>query len=96
MPSSSPSVSLEDAISTGEQTLSGTRTSYPARLEFVALEDGSVALTHAFHVQNDTSGDYFDAFVDAHENKLLSVTDFVARASVSTVWDCRYYYRAEG
>lgn len=88
MPSSSPSVSLEDAISTAEQTLSGTYYSDTARLEFLALEDGSVALTHAFHIQNDTTGDWFDAFVDAHENKVLSVTDFVARASVSTVKDC--------
>ncbi|EIM86164.1 metalloprotease [Stereum hirsutum FP-91666 SS1] len=82
MPSSSPSVSLEDAISTAEQTLSGTYNSdIAARLEFLALEDGSVALTHAFHIQNDTTGDWFDAFVDAHENKVLSITDFVARAS---------------
>lgn len=89
MPSSSPSVSLEDAISTAEQTLSGTYNSdIAARLEFLALEDGSVALTHAFHIQNDTTGDWFDAFVDAHENKVLSITDFVARASVSTVKDC--------
>lgn len=88
MPSSVPSVTLDDAISTAEETLSGTYNSYPARLEYLALEDGSVALTHAFHIQNDTTGDAFDAFVDAHENRVLSVTDFVARASVSTAHDC--------
>ncbi|EIM81848.1 uncharacterized protein STEHIDRAFT_103213 [Stereum hirsutum FP-91666 SS1] len=81
IPSSTPSVSLEDAISTAEQTLSGTFNSHTPTLEFLALEDGSAALTHVIQIQNDTTGDWFEAFVDAHENKVLSVTDFVSRAS---------------
>lgn len=90
IPSSTPSVSLEDAISTAEQTLSGTFNSHTPTLEFLALEDGSAALTHVIQIQNDTTGDWFEAFVDAHENKVLSVTDFVSRASVSYITS-RFY-----
>lgn len=38
--------------------------------------------THVVQIQNDTTGTWFEAFVDAHSGDLVTVTDFVARASV--------------
>ncbi|KAI0088873.1 Fungalysin metallopeptidase-domain-containing protein [Irpex rosettiformis] len=83
-PSSTPTVSMQDAIQIAEERLGGTydRTIYPAPvLQYIAKEDGELALTHAFYVTNDTSGIYYEAFVDAHSRELISVTDFVAQAT---------------
>ncbi|KAF9010876.1 hypothetical protein BDZ89DRAFT_1024485, partial [Hymenopellis radicata] len=60
---STPSVPLEDAISTAERILGGT---YDQRKT---------------ELHNNTTGAYFGAFVDAHSGELVSVVDFVARAS---------------
>ncbi|KAI0266683.1 Fungalysin metallopeptidase-domain-containing protein [Gloeopeniophorella convolvens] len=79
--SSDPTVSLDDAITTAERALGGSFNGHPATLEFLAQPDGSAALTHVVQIQNETTGAWFEAFVDAHTNELLSVTDFVARAS---------------
>ncbi|KAH9911363.1 Fungalysin metallopeptidase-domain-containing protein [Epithele typhae] len=81
VPSTTPTVSLEDAIANAESALSGKFNEHPATLEFVALKDGSLALTHVVQIQNDETGAWFEAFVDAHSGKLVQLTDFVARAS---------------
>lgn len=83
VPSSTPSVSVQDAITTAEQTLGGTYDSNrPTSIQYLALEDGSVALTHAIRINVASTVDAYEAFVDAHENKLLSLTSFTARSSV--------------
>lgn len=76
---------VSDAITVAEQHFGGTydSTRYPApSLQYLAQEDGTLALTHSFHVTNDTAGTYYEAFVDAHSGILISATDFVAQASV--------------
>ncbi|KAJ7155333.1 Fungalysin metallopeptidase-domain-containing protein [Mycena filopes] len=78
---STPSVSLEDAIATAEETLDGTFNDHPPTLEFLALEDGSLRLTHVVQIQNADTAAWVEAFVDAHTNEVLSVTDFVTKAS---------------
>lgn len=83
VPSTTPSVSLEDAISTAESQLSGKFNEHPATLEFVAKKDGSLALTHVVQIQNDETGAWLEAFVDAHSGEVVQLTDFVAKASVS-------------
>ena len=73
---------------TAEHELGGTHsnvTDPTPSLQYLAREDGSLALTHAFHVTNNTAGTYYEAFVDAHSGKLISVTDFVAQATVRAV-----------
>ncbi|KAI0074228.1 hypothetical protein K474DRAFT_1648272 [Panus rudis PR-1116 ss-1] len=79
-----PSVNVEDAIETAEAALQGK---YDARdflaptMEYVVKEDGSAALTHVFQVRNGQAGTWYEAFVDAHSGELVSVTDFVAKAT---------------
>ncbi|TFY82314.1 hypothetical protein EWM64_g1700 [Hericium alpestre] len=79
--SPTPTIALSDAIATAEQALDGKYNNHPATLEFFAQPDGSAALTHVMQIQNEDTGTWYEAFIDAHENKLLSVTDFVAKAS---------------
>lgn len=93
VPSTTPSVSLEDAISTAESQLSGKFNEHPATLEFVAKKDGSLALTHVVQIQNDDTGAWYQAFVDAHSGEIVQLTDFVAKASVSPALA---HFRADG
>ncbi|KAF9488922.1 hypothetical protein BDN71DRAFT_1484991 [Pleurotus eryngii] len=79
--SSTPSVSLTDAIAKAEELIDGQHNDHPPTLEFLALQDGSVALTHVIQIQNDETGAWVEAFIDAHTGELHSVTDFVAKAS---------------
>ncbi|KAH9030754.1 Fungalysin metallopeptidase-domain-containing protein [Lactarius pseudohatsudake] len=76
-----PTVSLNDAIATAEKALAGTHNGHPATLEFLIQPDGSAVLTHVIQIQNESAGTWVEAFVDAHSNKVVSVTDFVAKAS---------------
>ncbi|KAH8981283.1 Fungalysin metallopeptidase-domain-containing protein [Lactarius hatsudake] len=76
-----PTVSLSDAIATAEKALDGTHNGHPATLEFLIQPDGFATLTHIIQIQNERAGTWVEAFVDAHSNKVVSVTDFVAKAS---------------
>ncbi|KAF8624152.1 hypothetical protein AX17_007214 [Amanita inopinata Kibby_2008] len=79
--SSNPTVQIHQAISSAEQRLDGTYNNHPATLEYLALDDGSAALTHVVQIQNKQTGAWYEAFVDAHSGHVISVTDFVSRAS---------------
>jgi extracellular elastinolytic metalloproteinase len=81
VPSTTPTVSLEDAISKAETLLNGKFNEWPATLEFVAKQDGTLSLTHVVQIQNDKTGAWFEAFVDAHSGELVHVTDFVTKAT---------------
>ena len=83
MPSSKPTLTLEEAIDKAESTLGGKYNEWPATLEFIAKEDGSVSLAHVVQIQNDETGAWVEAFIDAHSGELVHVTDFVTKASVS-------------
>ena len=82
VPSTTPTISLQDAILKVENALSGKLNEHPPTLEFVAKKDGTLALTHVVQVQNDATGAWFEAFVDAHSGEVIQLTDFVAKASV--------------
>ncbi|KAF8162125.1 Fungalysin metallopeptidase-domain-containing protein, partial [Pholiota molesta] len=79
--STTPSISVQSAISMAEKALDGTFNNHPPTLEFFAKPDNTAVLTHVVQIQNDATGAWFEAFVDAHSGELVSVTDFVTRAS---------------
>ena len=83
VPSPTPSISLSDAITKAETLLNGKFNEWPATLEFVAKQDGSLALTHVIQIQNDETGLWVEAFIDAQTAELVHVTDFVTKATVS-------------
>ncbi|KAH9053788.1 Fungalysin metallopeptidase-domain-containing protein [Lactarius vividus] len=80
-----PSVSLSDAIATAEMTLYGTYNGHPSKLEFVVKPCGFAALTHVIQIRNKTAGTWYEAFVDAHDNTVISVTDFVANSQYRVI-----------
>ncbi len=78
---STPSIDVDSVISTVEEQLSGKFNGVKS-LKYLTKPDGSIALTHTVQVQNSDTNAWFEAFVDAHTGELLSVTDFVAQATV--------------
>jgi hypothetical protein len=50
----------------------------------VVKADKSAVLTHVVEVQDEKTNAWFEAFVDAASGELVSVTDFVAQATVSS------------
>ncbi|KAF8156605.1 Fungalysin metallopeptidase-domain-containing protein [Crassisporium funariophilum] len=78
--SSSPSISVESAISSAEKAFDGKYNNHPTTLEYVIKEDNTAALTHSIQIQNDKTGAWIVAFVDAHTGKPANVVDFVAKA----------------
>lgn len=85
IPNSTPSLTLEQAIEKAESALSGKFNQHPATLEFVAKQDGSLALTHVMQVENDETGAWVEAFIDAHTGELVQLTDFVTKITVSVL-----------
>ncbi|KAG6862518.1 hypothetical protein C0995_000066 [Termitomyces sp. Mi166 len=80
-----PSLSVQDIIPVAEQTFRGKYNDIPPRLEYLVRGEGSCSLVHVIQIVNEDEGTWFEAFVDAHTGKLLSVTDFVAHDSYTAV-----------
>jgi len=70
-----------------EKKLNGARNGHPAKLEYLANPNGHLSLVHVIQIQNETSGTWYEAFMDAHSDsgQLLSLTDFVSHATASTL-----------
>jgi extracellular elastinolytic metalloproteinase len=51
----------------------------------VVKADNTAVLTHVVEVEDDAAGTWFEAFVDAATGELVSVTDFVAKATYRVV-----------
>ena len=82
--SSTPTISLNDAIRIAEDTLDGKvlKASTVANyLGYLAKEDGSAVLAYVFIVVDATISRWLQAFVDAHSGHLLSIEDMVFHAS---------------
>lgn len=85
---SEPTVTVEDAIKAGEEALNGkfVADEFPEpSLEYVAQQDGSLKLAHVLQVRNEEAGTWYEAFVDAHTADVISVTDFVSKATVRSL-----------
>ncbi|KIJ49238.1 hypothetical protein M422DRAFT_777721 [Sphaerobolus stellatus SS14] len=83
IPSTTPSISVQSAISIAEKNLLATHNDHPPSIEFFAKEDGTLALTHVIQVQNNDH--WFEAFVDAHSGQIVNIIDFVAHASYNVL-----------
>ncbi|KAF9004975.1 hypothetical protein BDZ89DRAFT_1145365 [Hymenopellis radicata] len=82
---SAPSITLEDAVSIAERMLDGKHTNRGPSLQYIVKEDHAAVLAHAVHIRNATAGTSYKAFVDAHSGELVSVVDYVSRATYLVV-----------
>lgn len=88
--SPTPTIPFQTAVKSAEDTLNGTYNPPPSApstagadddkkyLEYLANSDGSATLVYSVAVRNDAQGTYFQAYVDAHEGKVVAATDYVA------------------
>jgi hypothetical protein len=74
---------LSTAIKTAEEALQGKHNDWPPTLEYIVKADGSIALTHVVQIRSEN--DWHEAFIDAHKNTVVSVTDFSSHATVRSV-----------
>ncbi|KIM37287.1 hypothetical protein M413DRAFT_276637 [Hebeloma cylindrosporum] len=79
--SSKPTISAKSVIAKAEAMFKGTYNNFPTGLEYLAREDGSVALVHTIQIQNEEVNSWYEVYVDAHSGEIVSVTDFVAEAT---------------
>lgn len=80
-----PTITWKSVLPQIEDSLGGKFNGQNATLEYLIQPDGSVALTHVVQIQNEQTSEWFEAFVDAHSGKLISVTDFVSDASYTVL-----------
>ncbi|KAL0062583.1 hypothetical protein AAF712_010517 [Marasmius tenuissimus] len=81
---SNPTVDVNTVIPKVEEVLQGKKNEIELSLEYLVQEDGSVALVHVFQVQDEMNS-WYEAYADAHTGELVSVTDFVAKASAQNL-----------
>ncbi|KAF8168887.1 hypothetical protein BJ912DRAFT_1001011 [Pholiota molesta] len=79
--SSKPTITVQQAITTAENAIGGKYNNFAPTIEFFAKPDNSVVLTHVVQIRDEDAGIWVEAFVDAHENKVVSIVDFVTKAS---------------
>jgi hypothetical protein len=82
--SSKPTITVQQAITTAENAIGGKYNNFAPTVEFFAKPDNTVVLTHVVQIRDEDAGIWVEAFVDAHENKVVSIVDFVTKASVSS------------
>ena len=82
MPSTEPSITAEEAVSKAEKLLNSQVNDVPLTIQFVAQQDGSLALTHVMQIQNDTTGTFVRAYIDAHSGDLVHMSDFITKSTV--------------
>ncbi|TRM70588.1 Fungalysin metallopeptidase-domain-containing protein [Schizophyllum amplum] len=81
---STPTIEIVSFISDIEAQLDGQFNDYSS-LEYLAKEDGTVALVHVVQIRNEEANTWYEAMVDAHTGELVSITDFVAKASYTVI-----------
>ncbi len=88
--SSKPSISLDDAVKTAEDTFEGTvvkrKDSDLAKyLGYLAKEDGSAVLMYVLVIINAVISRWLRAFVDAHSGHIVSIEDLVSHDSPHSI-----------
>ena len=89
---SKPSVTWRSVLPKIEEQLEAKYNDEDVKLEYFVQPNGNVALTHVVQVENNSTGTYYEAFIDAHSGKLVSITDFVSHGTVSCL-SCRCFGR---
>lgn len=78
-----PTIDVHAIIPKAEKVLNGIYNGHPPTVEYLVKPDSSISLVHVVQIQNDESGTWYEAFMDAHSGDVLSVTDFVCQVSAS-------------
>ncbi|KDN38716.1 hypothetical protein RSAG8_09266, partial [Rhizoctonia solani AG-8 WAC10335] len=71
----------DQAIAKAEAATGSKYNQWPTTLEYFAQDSDHVVLSHVVQVQNDQSGEWYEAFVDASTGEVVNLVSFAADAS---------------
>ncbi|KAG8762487.1 hypothetical protein FRC12_009015 [Ceratobasidium sp. 428] len=80
-----PKLTKEEAIKKAEDAIGGKYNNWATSLEYFAQDSDHIALAHVVQVQNDQTGEWYEAFVDAHSGGIMNVVSFAADASYRVI-----------
>ncbi|KAF8593454.1 hypothetical protein BDV93DRAFT_461173 [Ceratobasidium sp. AG-I] len=83
--SASPTLTIDQAVIKAEAAIGGKYNSWPISLEYFAKDSDHVILTHVVQIQNEKTGEWYEAYVDANSGEVANVVSFVADASYRVV-----------
>ncbi|CAE6434695.1 unnamed protein product [Rhizoctonia solani] len=75
----------DQAIAKAEAATGSKYNQWPTTLEYFAQDSDHVVLSHVVQVQNDQSGEWYEAFVDASTGEVVNLVSFAADASYRVV-----------
>ncbi|KZW02695.1 hypothetical protein EXIGLDRAFT_732940 [Exidia glandulosa HHB12029] len=75
-PSTKAKITADAAIDHAAKALGGRHTGRAPELEFLATEDGTLALTHAVRLEIDGSKHMVEAYIDARTGEVRGLVDF--------------------
>ncbi|KAG8762451.1 hypothetical protein FRC15_008501, partial [Serendipita sp. 397] len=95
--SSTPSITVEEAVEYAEVTLQGSHNDHPPTLAYYAEPSGDLALTWVVQVITPNEEHFYEAFVNAETGDVIAFNDFVSHAAYKavspTAQDLREDYR---
>ena len=77
-----PTIDVKSVIYKAEQTFNGEYNGFPTAVYSLARPDGSAAVVHAIQIQHEEVNSWYEVYVDAHSEEILSAMHFVTEASV--------------
>ncbi|KAG8706859.1 hypothetical protein FRC08_000825 [Ceratobasidium sp. 394] len=80
-----PKLTEDQAVAKAEAATGAKYNKWPTSLEYFAMDTDHVVLTHVVQVQNDKTGEWYAAYVDAASGKVVNIVSFVADASYHVV-----------
>lgn len=83
--SATPTLTKDQAIAKAEAATGAKYNQWPTSLEYFAKDSDHAVLAHVVQVQNDQSGEWYEAFVDASTGEVVNVVSFVADVSYRVV-----------
>ncbi|KAG8743262.1 hypothetical protein FRC10_012306 [Ceratobasidium sp. 414] len=83
--SSTPALTKDQAVAKAEAATGAKYNNWPTSLEYFAKDSDHVVLIHVVQVQNDKTGEWYAAYVNAASGEVVNIVSFVADASYHVV-----------
>ncbi|KAG8808674.1 hypothetical protein FRC17_003827 [Serendipita sp. 399] len=84
-PSSTPSLSVEEAIRFAEEALKGKHNDHPPTLMYYVESSGELTLAYSVQVVTPNEDHFYEAYVDAEDGDVIAFNDFVSHAAYKAV-----------
>ncbi|CAE6465601.1 unnamed protein product [Rhizoctonia solani] len=83
--STTATLTKDQAIAKAEAATKAKYNQWPTTIEYFAKDPDNVVLSHVVQVQNEQSGEWYEAFVDASTGEVVNLVSFVSDASYRVI-----------